>query len=248
MKRQPDGKWRGVRQPVVASESMLRARWVESETICLKRMGLSFDAIGDQITAVGLGKATPMVAIPAGVSFPPDYGITKQACHKAFRKAIKREPSIELDEMRKLDTARSEEMFANLQPAIRKGNPKAIQVGIGVLDHTAKINGYAAPQRIKPLDGEDDRPTIAAIRKILGNDTLDAISLPQLLLMEADNSPSPNRSAVGGASSPKGDPVVPDDDGTELLGVIEWSDIVRVREELDQEEKRMKAFSWLLKI
>jgi hypothetical protein len=148
MKRQPDGKWRGVRQPVVASESMLRARWVEAETICLKRMGLSFDAIADQITAVGLGKATPMVAIPAGVSFPPDYGITKQACHKAFRKAIKREPSIELDEMRKLDTARSEEMFANLQPAIRKGNPKAIQVGIGVLDHTAKINGL---QRRKEL-------------------------------------------------------------------------------------------------
>jgi hypothetical protein len=31
--------------------------------------------------------------------------------------------------------------------------------------------------------------------------------------------------------------VVPDDDGAELLGVIEWSDIVRARYELDEQDK-----------
>jgi hypothetical protein len=129
MKRHLDGKWRSSRQSIVASEEVLRARWVEAEAVCLKRMGFSFDAIAVQITAVGLRKATPMVAIPAAVTFPPDYGISKQACHKAFRKALKREPAIELDEMRKLDTARAEDMFANLQPGIRKGNPRAIESG-----------------------------------------------------------------------------------------------------------------------
>jgi hypothetical protein len=54
---------------------------------------------------------------------------------------------LEVEEFRKLDTARSEDMFMNLQPAIRKGNARAVEVGIKVLDHTAKINGYAGPQK-----------------------------------------------------------------------------------------------------
>ena len=67
MKRQPNGTWRGAGHPIVAPESVLRARWVEAETIHLKRMGLSFDAIAEQITRVGLGQAAPIVAIPEGV-------------------------------------------------------------------------------------------------------------------------------------------------------------------------------------
>jgi len=53
MKRQPDGRWRNARKAVVTSEAILRARWVEAETIQLKRMGLSFDAIAEQITRAG---------------------------------------------------------------------------------------------------------------------------------------------------------------------------------------------------
>ena len=111
-------------------------------TIHLKRMGLSFDAIADQITRVGLGQATPIGAIPERVTFSPDYKITKQACHKAFRKALAREPALQLEEMRKVDNSRSEELYMNLQPSIRKGNSRAVEVGIKVLDHTARINGY----------------------------------------------------------------------------------------------------------
>jgi hypothetical protein len=40
---------------MVASEATLRARWIEAETIRLKQMALSFDAIAEQITRVGLG-------------------------------------------------------------------------------------------------------------------------------------------------------------------------------------------------
>jgi hypothetical protein len=157
MKRQPDGTWRNARSPVVASLDILRARWVEAEVLRLKTMGLSFEEMAEQITRVGHGKSVALVAIPPGVTFPDDYSITRQACHKAFRKALARQPALELEELRKLDNARSEEMFFNLQPGILKGSVRAIEVGIKVLDHSAKINGHAAPQRHE-LTGKDGKP------------------------------------------------------------------------------------------
>jgi hypothetical protein len=62
-----------------------------------------------------------------------------------------------VEELRKVDTARSEEMWMNLQPAIRKGNARAMEVGVKVLDHTAKIQGYALPQKHE-LTGKDGKP------------------------------------------------------------------------------------------
>jgi hypothetical protein len=156
MKRHPDGRWRNTREAVVVSEAVLRARWIEAETIHLKKMGLSFDAISEQITRVGRGQAHPIVAIPEGLKFPEDYTISRQACHKACKKAINREPSLAVDELRKLDNSRSEELFLNLQPSIRKGNARAVEVGIKLLDHSARINGYAAPQRHE-LTGKDGK-------------------------------------------------------------------------------------------
>jgi hypothetical protein len=158
MKRHPDGRWRNTKEAVVVSEVILKARWVEAETIQLKRMGLSFEAIAEQITRIEQGQALPLTAMPAGLSFPPNYAISRQATHKAFRKAIAREPMLEAEEFRKLDNARSEDMFMGLQPGIRKGNPRAVEVGIKVLDHAAKIQGYAAPQRHE-LTGKDGKPT-----------------------------------------------------------------------------------------
>jgi hypothetical protein len=108
------------------------------------------------------------VGIPDGVQFPQDYQITRQACHKAFRKGIAREPTLEVEEFRKLDHARSEEMFLNLQPAIRKGSARAVEVGIKVLDHAAKIQGYAAPQRHE-LTGKDGKPlTLVQLLEAIG--------------------------------------------------------------------------------
>jgi hypothetical protein len=168
MKRQPDGRWRSPRQSIATSQAVVRARWVEAETMRLKQMGLSFDAIAEQITRVGLGQGTPIVALPEGVTFPAAYRITKQACHKAFCKALARQPALEIEEMRKLDNARSEELFMNLQPGIRKGNARSVEVGIKVLDHTARINGYAAPQRHE-LTGKDGKPlTLVQLLEAVG--------------------------------------------------------------------------------
>jgi len=150
------------------SEAVLRARWVEAETIHLKRMGLAFETIADQITRIAHKLAPSMTSMPDGLTFPPDYTITRQACHKAFRKAIAREPSLEVDEFRKLDNARAEEMFLQLQPAIRKGKERAVEIGIKLLDHSAKINGYAAPQRHE-LTGKDGAPlTLVQLLEAVG--------------------------------------------------------------------------------
>jgi hypothetical protein len=167
-KRQPDGKWRGTRQAVAVSETVLRARWVEAETIHLKRIGLTFDAIADQITRIGKRQAQAIIAIPDDVTFPPDFQISRQACHKAFRKAIAREPSLAAEEFRKLDSSRCEEMFLNLQPGIRKGNPRSVEAGVKVLRHSAQINGYGAPQRHE-LTGKDGSPlTLVQLLEAVG--------------------------------------------------------------------------------
>jgi hypothetical protein len=168
MQRQPDGTWRNTRRPMVTSSAVLRARWVEAEVLRLKTMGLSFEEIAEQITRVGLGKSPPLVAIPPEVTFPDDYAISRQACHKAFKKAIARHPALEVEELRKLDNARSEEMFLNLQPGIRKGNLRAIEVGVKVLDHSARINGHSAPQR-RELTGKDGKPlTLVQLLEAVG--------------------------------------------------------------------------------
>ena len=153
---------------MIVSEAVRRARWVEAEVIHLKRMGLSFDAIAEQITRVGRRQAQPITPIPDGLSFSSDYQISRQACHKACRKAIAREPALEVEELRKIDHGRSEQMFMNLQPAIRKGNARAIETGIKVLDHQAKINGYATPQRHE-LTGKDGKPlTLVQLLEAVG--------------------------------------------------------------------------------
>ena len=157
MKRQPNGIWRSTREAIVVSEALQRARWLEAETIHLKRMGLSFEAIAEQITRIGCKQTLAMTPMPESLTFPAAYAITRQACHKAFKKAVARELSLELEEFRKIDNARSEEMFLQLQPAIRKGKERAGEVGIKLLDHSAKINGYAAPQRHEPT-GKDGKP------------------------------------------------------------------------------------------
>jgi len=73
-----------------------------------------------------------------------------------------------VEEFRKLDTARCEEMLFNLQPDIRKGNPRAVEVGLKLLRHEAQIHGYAAPQRHE-LTGKDGQPlTLLQVLKVIG--------------------------------------------------------------------------------
>lgn len=142
LSRQPDGTWRGPTQPVVLPATTLRARWIEAEVIHLKKMGFSFERIAEHITRVGRGQAQSMAAQSDGMTFPSDFSITRQACHKAFKKALVREPALKVAEMRKLDTARCEDYIMYLQPSIVKGDDRSMLTAIKVLNHKARINGY----------------------------------------------------------------------------------------------------------
>jgi hypothetical protein len=168
MKRNADGTWRSPRKPGATSESVIRARWLEAEVLHLKKMGLSFEAIAEQISRVGQGRAAPLAPLPDGVRFAENFRISRQACHKALKRALLREPSMAAEELRKIDTARCEELFMNLQPGVRKGNPRAVEASVKVLRHVAQLNGYAAPQRHE-LTGKDGRPlTLVQLLEAVG--------------------------------------------------------------------------------
>ncbi len=160
---------------------------MEAESIHLRRIGCSFYKIAEQITRVGRRQAPAIVTIPYGVGFPADYQISRQACHQACRKAIAREPSLAVEELRKIDLARSEDMFLKLQAAISKGNVRAIETGIKLLDHSARINGYAAPQKHE-LTGEDGLDHGGAI----------SIELARAVIADVERGRAAARTAVPG--------------------------------------------------
>lgn len=158
MKRQPDGRFRGVRQVVKLSEVSIRARWVEAEVLALKLIGLSFEAIAEHITQVGRGLKSPHTLLPENIVFRPDYSITRQAVHKAWDKAMKRTPALNAEQHRKLNNERTDLLWLNLQPAIRKGDTHAVATGAKVLTHDAKLNHlYQANEKSEPKKPQETR-------------------------------------------------------------------------------------------
>jgi hypothetical protein len=144
--RDSDGRFRNHNKPTVVSASMVRAEWVETESARLKREGFTFEEIADLITQVGRGQKVPVTSLPEGITFPPQYKITPMGCHKAVRRALRRAPNLEANEMRQVDTDRCEKMYLNLTPGIRQGDPKSVRAAVNVLAHKAAINGYKSPE------------------------------------------------------------------------------------------------------
>jgi hypothetical protein len=154
--RNPDGRFRNHNKPTVVSANSLRAQWVESEAMRLKLRGFSYEAIADQITQVGRGQKAAVTPLPEGIAFPTDYKITAMGCHAAIRRACRRAPAQEADEMRRFDTDRCEEMSLFLTPGIRQGEPQSVRAAVSVLAHKASINGYKSAEteiRVAPGPG-----------------------------------------------------------------------------------------------
>ena len=121
---------------------------MESEALHLKQLGMSFRAIAEHIVRVAQGREKAMMEVPEGALFEEKYHISAQAVHRAFQRGIARLPNTEAAAYRKLDTERCEDMFLSLQPGIRKGDPRSVEVGVKVLVHKAEINGYKAPTKV----------------------------------------------------------------------------------------------------
>lgn len=147
--RNSDGTIRRANSPARLTNRSIIARWVETETLHLKRLGMGYQAIADHIVGVARGSQKAFVTVPQDARFPEGYQISVQAVHRAFRRAILRLPNAEAAELRKLDSERLEEMLFSLQPGIRQGDPRSIEVGVRVLAHKAEINGYKVPARVE---------------------------------------------------------------------------------------------------
>jgi len=140
--RNSDGRFRNHNKALALSERTLRSRWLEVEVLQLKRQGLSYEAIAQQITEVGRGQRVPLTQVPEGIHFRSDYAISAMGCHKALRRALKRSPALAADENRRLDTDRCEEMYLSLLPGIQRGDPQSVRAAVQALALKAAINGY----------------------------------------------------------------------------------------------------------
>lgn len=147
--RNSDGTIRRANQPKLLTNRTIIARWVEAETLHLKRLGMGYETIAEHIMGVVQGQRKAMVPVPAEARFPEQYRISMQAVHLAFRRAIMRLPNAEAAELRKLDSERLDDLFLSLQSGIRQGDARSIEVGVRVLAHKAEINGYKAPARVE---------------------------------------------------------------------------------------------------
>src|SRR5258707_15659300 len=110
MRKQPrnsDGTIRRSNQPQRLTIKSITARWVEAETLHLKRLGMSYQAIADHIVGVAHGKQQAVVPLPECASFSEDYRFSEQDYHKAFKRGILRLPSAEAVEIRNLANERS---------------------------------------------------------------------------------------------------------------------------------------------
>jgi hypothetical protein len=164
--RNSDGTIRRSNIPERLTGKSIIARWVETETLQLKRLGMSYQAIADHIVGVAHGKQQAMVLIPEHAAFTEDYSISAQAVHRAFRRGIVRLPNAEAVELRKLDNERCEDMYLALQSGIRKGDPRCVEVGVKVLAHKAEINGYKAPAKVEMTGKQGGPLAIETFRKL----------------------------------------------------------------------------------
>jgi len=124
-----------------------RARWVEAEVVACRRRGETFEDAAQHLMRVARKVEPPRTPLD-GVEFPPaGYRISAQACWAAYHRALDRVPASEVETIRKELDARDEVLWAASQPGIEGNDPRAIAVGVRVLEHKARLLGaYAQPE------------------------------------------------------------------------------------------------------
>jgi hypothetical protein len=129
-----------------AAQMDRRARWVEAEVLACRRHGETFEDTAQHLMRVAR-KVEPSRTALDGVDFPPaGYRISAQACWAAYHRALDRVPVSEVEMVRKELDARDEILWAASQPGIEENDPRAIAVGVRVLEHKARLHGaYAQP-------------------------------------------------------------------------------------------------------
>ena len=171
-KRHKNGTFRNNNKAAEVGANMIRAGWVEAETLrCKSRMGFTCESIAEHIGRVAAGKEKPMIDLPDGIELPPDYSITGQACGQALSRALARVPNLEAAQWRQIDHDRYEYLYGAAQPGVAKSSAQHILAAASVLEKKSKLGGYGAPDKLAftDKDGSDSIP-IAAINRLLKRD------------------------------------------------------------------------------
>lgn len=148
----------------------IRARWIEGEALRQLRFGLTYRQIAAVLTSLARGEMTPAIAgidLPPDVTFPPGYSINHQRVFELVRQALDRFPMLEAAALRTLWMSRYEEAWAHLQPGMRKGNPRAIEVGMKVAERAAKLAGLDMPAKLAITEPDDGRIPLESVRRVL---------------------------------------------------------------------------------
>jgi hypothetical protein len=86
---------------------------------------------------------------------------------KAIKKALLRLPLMRAEEYRKLYLLRTEDMYLRLQPRMSKGDPRAIDSGLRVLNSQCNILGLS-PRQAGTTDEELRSQPITELLEALG--------------------------------------------------------------------------------
>jgi hypothetical protein len=62
---------------------------------------------------------------------------------------------------------RYEEAWAHLQPSMRKGDPRAIEVGMRVAERAAKLAGLDMPTKVAVRDPDGNGIPLETIRRVM---------------------------------------------------------------------------------
>ena len=74
---------------------------------------------------------------------------------------------LEAQALRVLWMSRYEEAWAHLQPSMRKGNARSIEVGMRVAERAAKLAGLDMPTKIAQTDPEGNGISLETIRRVM---------------------------------------------------------------------------------
>jgi hypothetical protein len=147
----------------------IRARWIEGEALRQLRFGLTYRQIAAVLTSLARGEMTPATAgidLPPDVTFPPGYSINHQRVFELVKHALDRFPMLEAAALRTLWMTRYEEAWAYLQPGMRKGNARSIEVGMRVAERAAKLCGLDMPTQVALTDPDGGIP-LEAVRRVM---------------------------------------------------------------------------------
>jgi hypothetical protein len=132
--------------------------------------GLTYRAIAKVITEVARGERTPEsvgMELPAHVKFPGDYTLTHKRVLELVQRGLDRFPMLEAASWRKAEIARLEEMWARLQPGMRKGDVRSIEAGIRVMERKARLLGLDMPTKVAMTDAEGQGIPLETIRRVM---------------------------------------------------------------------------------